>query len=67
MQKNDLNIGEKKLCQGDPTPETSQFVGGFAPHTPDAFGINPPSQLVIAYHWLAFLNQVLKQSKHRVV
>ena len=32
-------------------------------HTPGpkashAFGLNPPNQLVIGYHWLTFLNQV---------
>ena len=26
----------------------------------NAFGLNPPSQLVIGYHWLTFLNQVRK-------
>ena len=26
----------------------------------DASGLNPPTQLVIGYHWLAFLNQVRK-------
>ena len=37
------------------------FVGP-DPQAPDRFGLNPPSQLVIGYHWLAFLNQVLEQS-----
>jgi len=40
------------------------FVGDLAPHihpqSPNAFGLNPLSQLVFGYHWLAFLNQVLK-------
>ena len=45
------------------------FVGGLAPYTPhwrlhteapDTFGLNTPSQLVLGYHWLALLNQVLK-------
>ena len=26
----------------------------------DAFGLNPARQLVIGYHWLAFLNQIFK-------
>ena len=26
----------------------------------DAFGLNPPSQLIIGYHWVVFLNQVRK-------
>ena len=30
-----------------------------SPQAPDAFGLNPPSQLVLRYHWLAFLNLVL--------
>ena len=29
----------------------------------DSFGLNPHSQLVIGYRWLAFMNQVRKQSK----
>ena len=29
---------------------------------PDAFGSNPPSQLVIGHHWLTFLIQVHKAS-----
>ena len=33
---------------------------GLHVQTPDAFGLNPPSQLVIGYDWLAFLNQVRK-------
>ena len=32
----------------------------FGLKAPDAFGLNHPSQLVIGYHWLAFLNQVRK-------
>ena len=31
--------------------------GGLRPQASDAFGLNPPSQLVIGYHWLTFLNQ----------
>ena len=47
-----------------------QLVGSPATHThqkglssqasSDAFGLHPPSQLVIGYHWLAFLNQFRK-------
>ena len=29
----------------------------------NAFGLNSPNQLVIRYHWLAFLNQVRNESK----
>ena len=45
-------------------PKRSVFVGGLAlhrglrPQAPDGFGLNPSSQLVLRYHWLAFLNQV---------
>ena len=36
---------------GDPlTPHQ-----GLHRHAPDAFGLNPPSQLDIEYHWLSFL------------
>ena len=50
-------------------PLNPRFLGGFAFHTPHrglrpqalkAFGLNPHSQLVIGYHWLAFLHQVRK-------
>ena len=33
---------------------------GLRPWTPHAFGLNPPTQLVIGYHWFAFLNQIRK-------
>ena len=33
---------------------------GLHPLGPDAFEFNSPSQLVIGYHWLAFLDQVRK-------
>ena len=40
--------------------EKKYYVRG-ASHTPPvAFGLNLPSQQVIGYHWLAFLNQVRK-------
>ena len=48
------------------------MLGGHGPHTPhrgvrplatDAFGLNPPSQLVIGNRWVAFLNQVRKASR----
>ena len=31
---------------------------GTLPQASDTFGLNPTSQLVIGYHWLAFLNQI---------
>ena len=42
--------------------ETVLCKGGSDPRT-GCFWIDPPSQLVIGYPWLAFLNQVLEQSK----
>ena len=36
------------------------MLGGLRPQAPAVFGLNPPSQVVIRYHWLAFLNQVRK-------
>ena len=56
------------LYYGSFAPPLNVFVGGFVRHTlhrgfrpqvPAAFRLNPPSQLVLGYHWLAFLNQVL--------
>ena len=50
-------------------PPNPRFVWGFTLHIPhwglrfqasNNFGLNPTSQLVIGYHWLAFLNQVRK-------
>ena len=51
-------IQKKRLRQGVP-PKLFVSVGSPA-QAPDAFGLNPPSQLVIGNHWLAFLNQVRK-------
>ena len=43
----------------------SNFFLWDSPQAPDAFGLHTPtSQLVIVYHWLVFLNQVLKQTKY---
>ena len=39
-------------------PRTSHR--GLCPQVTDDFGLNPPSQLVPGYHWLAILNQVRK-------
>ena len=36
---------------------------GARPQAPDAFGLNLPGQLVIGYHWLAFLNQLQNAKK----
>ena len=43
-QNNNIKMYIKNRCPG--------------PQAPDGFGLNPPSQLVIGYHWLTFLNQV---------
>ena len=65
-------IQKKKICWGLRPPKPLRFTRGFIPHTnhrglrpqtPAAFGLYPPNQLIIRYHWLAFLNQVCKNSK----
>ena len=45
-----------------PGVRVSDGVSGALPPVPDAFGLNPPSQLVIGHYWLSFLNQVHKIS-----
>ena len=61
---------EKKIISGGLRllkPTGKRGGGDEAPHqrlhlqAPDTFGLNPPSHLVIGYHWLAFLNQVCKR------
>ena len=56
-------------CEGSSTLLNTSFYGVLPPTPPRrgpcshawyAFGLNPPSQLVIGYHWLAFLNLVHK-------
>ena len=39
-------------------PKPPVFVRELRPQAPNAFGLNRPSQLILGYHWLAFLNQV---------
>ena len=53
---------QKKL---NPTRGFTQhtFHKGLRPQAPDSFGLNSLRQLVIRYHWLAFLSQVCKESK----
>ena len=71
------NLGKKVqniFCvSGAPPPLKPWFVRGFVPRTshrglrppaPDGFGLNPPSQLIIDYHWLALLNQVRKNPRN---
>ena len=43
------------------------MLGGHQPQFPNPFWLNLPSQLVISYHWLAFLNQVRKKSPNFTV
>ena len=38
---------------------SSYIVNDMQSLGPDAFGFNPPTQLVIGYHWLRFLNSSL--------
>ena len=45
----------RRLCPPEPPGSDLGAISGF--NTP---GLNPPSQLVIVYHWLTFLNQVCK-------
>ena len=40
---------------------------GLRPQAPDAFGLNTPNQLVIGYHWLAFLNQARKNPQFTTI
>ena len=58
----------QKMCMLGGSVPLNPCVGLFSPQpppvtpspTPDAFGLNHPSQLVTGYHWLAFLNQFHK-------
>ena len=70
QKKNDV----RGLCPS----KSPVFVGGFTPHiphlrrrlnpqAPDNFGLNPSGQLVIGYHWLAFLNQIHHPSSLRML
>ena len=54
------------------SPPKPSFRGQLHPHTPlqglrpqgpDRFGLNPPSQLIIRYHWLAVLDQVRRWNR----
>ena len=53
----DLYTFQKILYTPNPTHR------GLRTQAPDAFELNRPGQLVIGYHWLAFLNQVGKYLK----
>ena len=46
----------KHQVRGDIALHTSHR--GLHPQALVAIGLNPPSQLVIGYHWLSFLKQV---------
>ena len=63
MQKKIIKIGPKIMLRGSLLPKQPGSCGvSFCPEGgergPDSFALNPPSQLVIGYHWLAFLYQV---------
>ena len=47
----------KKMMLGRLHPPNTWVRGGLFPQEPDAFVFNLPNQLVIGYHWLAFLNR----------
>ena len=47
-------------------PKCPIFVGGLRPQAPHTFGLNPSSQLVHGYHWLAFLNRLLTTVEYKV-
>ena len=49
----DLDESRKKIISGGPVPLNLC-------QTPDISGLNPPNQLLIGYHWLAFQNKVRK-------
>ena len=49
----------RRLYPPKPTPPTYHPPGASSPG-PVNFGLNPPIQQVIEYHWLAFLNKVHK-------
>ena len=58
------NISRKKsftkIVSGELHPSELPDAWGHRSQAPNAFGLKPPSQLVIGYHWLAFLSQVKK-------
>ena len=72
MQKNVHQNRRKIYFTGFP-PHKPSVRGGLCPHATfhhghhskasDVFGLSPPSQLVIKYQWLVFLNQILEQYK----
>ena len=58
-KKNASNLSKilKNVLEG-PAPLNRTVHRGLCPHTLGAFGLNLPSQVVIGYHWLEFLNQI---------
>ena len=55
------NLPSKKNVHQNRSKE--KLFNGVPPPGLEAFRWNPPSQLFIGYHWLAFLNQVRNHSK----
>ena len=59
LKKNVIKIrAKKKLCYEGSTPLNPPVHGELHPQAPHYFGMISPSQLVIGYHWFAFLTQV---------
>ena len=61
IRANILFCSKKNYVREVPPPKLpvrEGFNPSHRPQTPDTFGLNPPSQLAIGYHWLAFLNLV---------
>ena len=54
-----LKFRRRKIIFGGLRPlKPPAFVGSFTSQALDVFELNPPRQLVLEHHWLAFLNQV---------
>ena len=56
-----VNWGLKRFPPGSWKLVGWSAAWGVCPLTSDIFELNPPSQLVIGYHWLVFLKQVQKR------
>ena len=64
MQKKSSKFEQKIYYVRGSAPLKPLVHGRLRLQAPDDYVLNPGSQLVIGYHWLEFLNQVLTQSKH---
>ena len=63
MQKKIHQNQIKKMMLGGSASLSPPVRRGLHSQAPDAFRLNPRRQLVIGYYWLAFLNQVGKDSQ----